>query len=608
MTRAEAVRLLEELRATRGAAALTVRWQLSNAITHADGTLLDHETFGAIAAALASAGATSAAAWRPRPLAPGETYVLVADELAGAGHVARMRITTHPGRTVVAPELASGAHEHVRDARRGLASTLAALRCGPVTSRAGIAARITTRSWTGAPRIDGPSAGLALAVATLSAWLERPPLANVAGSARVDPDGRLHAVGWIGEKITALRRRWPNVDRIVVAADQDGLPADVEREITVLRHAHLKDALPAFALVPDPTLLAPIPPREARLQLEALELRDGSQTHGHDDWHALAERALWLGDVLLAAGPPHTPHGVRARGTAALFLLHAGDVRGSDRLLVDIEERHADLVSELDPCARVALRIVEAAKAIDLDPDGAVAIAEVAVAEAELLPTQSRRELYGRALGTLGRALLHAGRCDDALPALTEAADFHAAHDPAQEVRSRFYQATCERLRGRASEARAVLEQALAHARSGPHPAALDSVPFLELELGRCLLALGRPEEAGPFFADVVAQSTRDHDYPGLSGLRGLAAVARRRGDDAAERALLERCIAVADVPELGLKRQVAAYAVGDALLDAEQRGTSVLPLETLRTVWRRCFDGDASRTAVQEILRRAIY
>jgi len=608
MTRAEALRLLDELKTTRGSAALTIRWQLSHALEHADATLLDRETFAEIAGALARHGASSIAAWRARPLVPGESYVLVADELSGAGHVARVRITTQPGRTVVAPELARDAHEHTRNARRGLASTLAGMRCGPVTAKAGIDVRFATKSWTAALRVDGPSLGLAVAVATLSAWLERPALSNVAGSAQVDPEGHLHPVGRIGEKLAALRRFWPNVEVVVVAAEQDELPAHLERELTVVRHAHLKDALAAFGLHADPAMLAPIQPHEARLQLEALELRDGSQMHGHDDWHALAERALWLGDVLLAAGPPHTPHGVRARGTAALFLLHAGDARGSDRLLLDIKDRHADLVSELDLPARVALRIIEAAKAIDLDPDGAVAVADAAVADAALLPIQSRREFYGRALGTLGRALMHAGRLDEAIAKLTEAADFHARHDPAQEVRSRFYQATCERLRGRASAARAVLEKALAQARSGAHPEALDSVPFIELELGRCLVAAGCHKEAEPFFADVVSQSSSDRDYPRLSGLRGLAAVARQRGDETCERALLERCIAVAEVPELGFKRQVAAYAVGDALLAAEERGTSVLPLETLRALWRRCFDGDASPIAVREVLRRAIY
>ncbi|MES2641329.1 MAG: S16 family serine protease [Myxococcota bacterium] len=68
--------------------------------------------------------------------------------------------------------------------------------------------------------VDGPSVGLAFALLHLSRAAGVPIAEDLAATAEITPDGRLHPVGLLPEKLDALRRWAPGVQRVLVAERQ----------------------------------------------------------------------------------------------------------------------------------------------------------------------------------------------------------------------------------------------------------------------------------------------------------------------------------------------------------------------------------------------------
>jgi hypothetical protein len=144
-----------------------------------------------------------------RELSPGETWLLLY-EPPRDGLAIRLRVS-HGATT---DERVAG---EVRRAHRGLLHT-AACACRQFVRPEPPSLDLEVPF--GNFELEGSSLGLSVTIATLSHALGRAPSSAVAGSAQVDEDGRLMPIEHMTEKLAALRRSWPEVTRVVVAARQ----------------------------------------------------------------------------------------------------------------------------------------------------------------------------------------------------------------------------------------------------------------------------------------------------------------------------------------------------------------------------------------------------
>lgn len=571
--------LIEQLRRATGSRRLSLADRLARMAERPE-ERIDARTHRSIAEALGATG-PQLGPWRPPELRRGETYLLTFTSRGDTGDAAFLR-ARRPSSSPSAP-MGDQAREAVRSARDGLIATLRARGLAAPGDRElwELDLDVTSSDTTG--QIEGPSIGLSAAISILSYWTGRPPSSRVAASAAVTSAGRLEPIGGLASKVGALRARWPQVQVLVVAQDQTEGLEDLG-ELTIHRAATLAEVIPVFGLGLEAHVLPKASPRELERIVEGFRFDNEEPTPRHL-WGYRAEHAA---DIAAALGPGSFA-AARAKGWAALFALHAGDASRAKTLIDAID---SETVGGLAPCARAWLYLTRATTEIDLDPGAAVRLAEHAQVELSNTPEREvRRELLGRARGTLGRALMHTGRFEEALVHLEEAALHHARELPSEEPRSRSYQAAALRLLGRPEDALLVARGALDTA-AGTRGAE-GSIPYLEVELGRAALALARYDEAIAAFLRVGERLARDDDYPRISALRGLAAAYRRSGRPEQGAAMLHRCLQVARNSDL--IGQIAARAAGDALDDAN-RGLTVtgltpsVELDDLRTTWEDHF------------------
>jgi tetratricopeptide (TPR) repeat protein len=283
-------------------------------------------------------------------------------------------------------------------------------------------------------------------------------------------------------------------------------------------------------------------------------------------------------------------------------MLHAGHVETAMELAREVPD---DVATAMGTDLAAWKKVIEASAVIDDDPDMAVAIARAGL---ELASECGAEDVAGQALGTHGRALLHAGRAAEAEVPLRQAVAHHAkARPPREEPRSRTYLATCLRHQGRAADALGVVEEAIARASTLRRwDIASTTLAFLALEKGRCLLALGDAAESARCFESVCREYATDFDYPRPAALRGLATVRRVLGDPAGADEMLGRCLHVARRAPGAVVRCVAAMAVGEALL-RDARETSI-PRAELEVAWRSLFPAECDPAAIREAVARWVY
>lgn len=526
--------------------------------------------------------------WTETLVAPGETWLLLGND---GGAVARIAVARR-GALAPCPTVPAAAHRRAHDA---VVTALRSRGAAPPIDRDDELRIIGDLG----PRDDvrGDSLELPICVALLSAWLGRAPRHDVAGSAAVLPGGALAPVTELPAKLAALAFEAGGAERRVVVAAQQPMPDALPAGIIVVPTDHLLGALAEFGLEPSP---AALPPRT----IQDLGRRLAAFAADHDDvppsggWSSRAREAWNVAEAL--RGHDDLWGHARAMSWAMLFALHAGDVEAAETYRRSIA---LDVASDMGPAARIWFRIGSASTAIDRgDLALAEQLARQAVDEAASLERAIQRELLGRALGTLGRVHLHAGHYARALVPLREATAFHDEHLRAELPRSACHQATCERLAGDATSALATAERGLAVLRSFPHPM---THRFLQLERGRCLLALGRYQDARDEFDAVIASQLDDHEHPRLSALRGLARSLRQLGDASGADAALRACLAVAANTELPLMvRRVAALAAGEALLD----DAGGLAAPDLRAAWNALLPEAPSDAELRHAIDRFVY
>lgn len=430
--------------------------------------------------------------------------------------------------------------------------------------------------------VTGSSLGLSACVALTSCLSKRPPLTNVAGTAAVCPDtGRLLPITALDAKCRALREEWPEIDALVVAVDQTGVPETLG--LRIVRAPTVGDALSAFGLdlsdLPKPTM------NELKERIGRLERQDGEQRELHQ-WSALAEEARELANLASGDKPALA---AQAEVWAALFFSHAGNNAAADTTIKGIPEQV--LVA---PVHRVMAEVVRATVAIDEDAVGAEALARKAIDGARTLAQSEQQEWLGKALGTYGRALMHGGDPVRAEPLLREAHQHHLTHVKDEAPRSACYLACCLRLLGRLEEAMALVAAALESTveLEDRYESMRTTRAFLALEHGRVLAASGHVAEAIAVVETLVEPDGSPAKYPRLGAHRTLAGLMRRAGQLGAAHDHLLACWSVALDGSQGLTaRKVGAVAAAEELLEARSEGRApMLPPDALAAVWAKCF------------------
>lgn len=543
MTAAGLRRALETARSTRTeTAALLLLAALE------DERYLDQRTLAEASPLLArhNLAAAGCRVWEP---GVGETYGVFYQGAESTAAAIAVRRTSAAG--VRTRGLEPGATEQVRTALAAVWHLLNSVGKGiPNVLSQGHEVR-----WSGAAWVDGRSLGLATATAALSGYLGIRPDATVAASAELDERGALYPVEHLDAKLRALAACFPRVTRVAVALDQ---PVGDASGIEVIRCATLADAVAVFGLDAGEAALPPAPLEELKRELAGFE--EVTYTTSPKGWEPLYEKARAI------AADPRLRERKRAMALAwaALFATHAGRPATALELLKGVP---GEVVATLGP-RRVWLAIAEATAQIDETPRAAVASARRALKMTEPLVGEERERLLGKATGTLGRALMHAGELEKAEPILAAAVALNTSPeiDAVQEARSRIYLATCVRLLDRPADAIAQCELAgAALERADDRDSAAETRRYLSLELGRSLLAAGRAEAA---VAELCAcEHADDASHPWIGALRTLSLARRALGHNAEADALLRRCLAVAASPAAAPTiRKVAALAAFEQL------------------------------------------
>lgn len=522
-------------------------------------------------------------------LLPGETWLLLY-EAPRHGWAVRLRASYEARLPTIDGRLAA----EVRRAHRGLLSS-AARACRQLgrSNPPSLDLDVPFGNFD----LEGSSLGLSVAIAALSAALGHPAATHVAGSARVDDDGRLWPVEHLTAKLDALRCSWPEVTQVVVACRQH-LPESYACPVRLVPCESLGDAVRVFGLNLDqlpPARLDEFRDRVARFHT------DNGRASTASEWARLSDVA-WETSAALAVDEPEKS--AEAALWAALFAIHSGDPCAANALLRRVPLETTERFPEL----HARQLITWASNQIDEEHfDQAIALSEHAVKLCDALSSRDRRDLLGQALGTHGRALMHADRLDEAEVVLRQAVAHHRTEVPRETPRSECYLATCLRLAGRATEALVIVNDALAAADkfASRWNDAVTTGLFLHLERGRIRAALDMWEDAMADFLLVRDGQLENLAYPRLGALCGLAGALRalRKLDNADD--ALRVCLDVARHAPAPILRKVAAIAAGEALLDA--RATQI-PRAEIEEAWTSAFGPDTAPEHVASVRRGWVY
>ena len=131
----------------------------------------------------------------------------------------------------------------------------------------------------GAVPKDGPSAGVTLATALISAYTERPARAAYAMTGEITLRGHILPVGGVVEKVLAARRR--KIPQIILPSDNrkdlHDLPKTARRDVTITFVEDMNDVLKLILLAPPEIRKREI---DADKRRAADERRDSSDTEG----------------------------------------------------------------------------------------------------------------------------------------------------------------------------------------------------------------------------------------------------------------------------------------------------------------------------------------
>jgi len=417
--------------------------------------------------------------------------------------------------------------------------------------------------------VEGSSLGLASAIALLSAALDRPMRSDVAATATLRSDGTLVPVHHLEEKLHDLAQRRPEVRRVLVARGQSR-GTNTTPGIEVRECSTLEEAVKEMEL--DLADLEPADLEYFEHRLHTLVDTESVKSHTADGWMKLVHEVCAIGHALQIDSPDKA---ATAFGHATLFALHAG----RENVAKECRKHCASTEARRSPVVTAWLAIVDATDMIDRATttasqaqfEEAIRLAEKALALTERLAGSDRERLLGQALGTLGRAYLHAGQASCAIAHLEKGAEHHQCFDAKEAPRSLTSLATALRHAGRIQEATTIVHDALARIERAP-PRALYKTTrlYAQLELGRCLLQAGDAWGALHTFQSVIAGQQADEQHPRIAALRGAAAAYRQLGDTSNTMLFRARCQRIAVEAADKIIRLLGAMAIGDSLIAGE--------------------------------------
>jgi hypothetical protein len=336
--------------------------------------------------------------------------------------------------------------------------------------------------------VDGPSLGLAVALAQVSLLTELLVLPSVVAAAQVEEDGSLAPVDELGVKLRTLAEWAPGIDTLLVATAQaeeaDRICQRLKLEVSVQSLGSVADALPhAFAQEPLQALESKLEGDAAlaaevahRLFVLALDNRSQLQT-----WGGLASFADRVAALLEDEGPR-----LEAQIAASIAHRHDGPAGPLPPIPRDWLDRHPR-----PRRLRLVAQVVQSAN----DAGGTGWGDARTLAESELAPSRYQVEVDLRLLGALGRAHAAEHEWDAAETRLNAALEGWRANDVVAECS--FALSELLRIRGIRGDATGVDELVrLAEELEGDPRMPRVSWGYVEHSIFRALIQLGRADEA----------------------------------------------------------------------------------------------------------------
>ncbi|MCB9609772.1 MAG: hypothetical protein H6716_24480 [Polyangiaceae bacterium] len=509
--------------------------------------------------------------------------VLLLDEKRGVGVVAELRIAV--GDTISehelwlrAPALQYVARQSIRDAYYAAASTTRMGAAPHSFARHRIELVVDRAALMDAEmEVDGRSLGLSAALAFASAWLERPISGDMAALGTVSPGGAVGPVHAVEQKVRSLRGvsgdRPVRVICASIASDEVRSGGGTDVPVSNLAEAAVGAGVALTELGSAPYGSVHDRLRATRDIVSDIKTGNLARHGAAATWAGVADDLRRLVDSLAKEKAAEALLS-EARCMAALAYSHAGLLNDVHGMLRGVE-RPQSLGLEV----RTLYDIVAVGGLVDgqsLSTDKGRA--GVAALEADLAELRGSGEtsMLGYAAGTLGRAKMHGGDVDGALPLLEEGVAHHLAAAPHESARSRVYLAMALRMSGDADtgieelyRARRELET-LTRDYSPEYEESCQ--PFLNYELARTFIAIDRPEDAIATATSALQQAPRAW-WPRLGILRARAWALRMADDGAGADADVEamRELAVGISPPYDeLARRLIAEAEGFPILDGE--------------------------------------
>lgn len=378
--------------------------------------------------------------------------------------------------------------------------------------------------------VDGSSVGVAAALAFASLWTGTPIPRDLAVTGAVSPTGDVLPVGYVYEKATRLRDTTPERLRLVVASRNADDASGVAVE--VLPVGGIADVLAAAGIRPQHAKQSSPSVSSCELRLNqlitAVQTGNPSGRHAHA-WREIGDDLAWLVKALSQA--PTRINLIEARCWTALAYLHAAVRSSAKWILTGVDPR---AVPRID--TRTLLDVITAEDAIDHRAVTSDVLSSLVQDIEELGNSDGSSPMLGYALGTLGRAHMHGGNAEAAIPFLRRALKHHQEFQPWEAARSRIYLSMALRL---ARDSSAALEHLYAaneelgsSTRQYSPQYELSCRMYHQYERARALLALERYPEAERA-ASEAEEGARWTNWPLLGILRTRAWALRMMGRDA---------------------------------------------------------------------------
>ncbi len=378
--------------------------------------------------------------------------------------------------------------------------------------------------------VDGSSLGLAFALAFASLWTDVVVPGNLCATGRLHSNGgpwNAKPVDHVPAKVAAARVAL-GADVVVLVSEAQAVGGRSLEPVS-----SVSDALTAAGLDvsnvegawPDNASRA----KALELLIAATKTQDVARYGAFGSpWVVVARRMQALVEAL--EGKKYARLVSEAQPQIVLAYVHAGELRAAKDALraIDLDGKP----HEVQLAARTAkLGVAIDEENLEMWASEARAIEELLAS----MPEGVHADVVGQALGTVGRARLHAREFEAAEALLTRAVAHHEQHRPEESGRSRVYLSAAQRNLGRTDDALATLEQAERdledHTRPDSRPYYRACWMYLQHERARVFVAKDDGDAALSCAREALGLSRHLGFWPQLGILRTTAWAYRLLGE-----------------------------------------------------------------------------